>query len=47
MDEDQVESFIVAWYLAVPAFGWILINGLRVLLIAYIAPWEADQLLKR
>lgn len=46
MDEDQVESFLVAWYLAVPAFGWILINGLRVLLIAYLAPWEAENKLK-
>lgn len=46
MDDDQVESFVTAWYLAVPAFGWILINGLRVFLIAQMAPWEARKKLK-
>lgn len=34
MTDLQVTNFIAAWYLAVPGFGWILINGVRIFLIA-------------
>ena len=44
MTDQQVINFIAAWYLAVPGFGWILINGVRIFLIAQLAPVESRTL---
>jgi len=44
MTDQQVINFIAAWYLAVPGFGWILINGVRIFLIAQLAPAECRTL---
>ena len=36
-------NLIGAWYLAVPGFGWTVINGVRVFIIAQMAPVEARE----
>lgn len=38
MNDKQVENCIGAWYLAVPGFGWTVLNGIRVFTIAQMAP---------
>jgi len=39
--DDQVIQFIKAWYISIFVFGWLIWNGIRVGIIALLAPQEA------
>lgn len=47
MSDKQVNDFIGAWYLAIPLFGWFILNGLRTILVAQLAPGEARAIFER
>jgi hypothetical protein len=43
ISDEQVIGFVTAWYVVVFVFGWFFYNGLRIGLIAYLAPTEARE----
>ena len=43
MDDHHAEDFVKTWYLALVAFGWTIHNGIRILVIANLAPVEGKE----